>query len=591
MSAPNRNTLWARILADELARHGLVHVCVGSGSRSAPLVEAFVRDERFEVHPHVDERSAGFFALGIAASIDGPAAVVTTSGTATANLFPAVIEASQADLPLIVLTADRPASLRGLDANQTIDQAGLYGGYPRLAIDLAVPRPRAADLRLLRATVARAWAAATGAGGIPGPVHMNIQFEKPLEPTDVPGDIPEGDPALDTAIRGREDGRPFTVIAGYRGGAEAGAALASRWNAARRPLVVCGPSPDPRAGRAALALAGATGAPILADPLSGARYGPGAARAAVAWADAVLATAEARSALRPDLVIRVGPAPTSAEVNGFLSELGEVDHLVLDGGGRWKDHGARASGVVIGDPAMVLDAARAGAAPVDPGWREAWGVGSEAAGEVLAPILASEWFEGAIAARVVAGLPGGSTFFVGNSMPIRDVDGFAAPSDADIRMVGFRGASGIDGNVSGALGCCAGRRSPTAALIGDLTLLHDVGALLLADELPAPLQLVVVQNRGGGIFHMLPIHDFDPPFTRHIVMPHDVSIAAVAEAAGIPHRLTASTEELEVELREGWDRTGLRILEAPVDREQNWTRRRSALEAASRAAADRLAAR
>ncbi|MFV1987544.1 MAG: thiamine pyrophosphate-binding protein, partial [Gemmatimonadota bacterium] len=163
--APNRTTLWARVLVDELGRHGLVHVCVGSGSRSAPLVEAFGRDSRFVVHPHVDERSAGFFALGIAAATGWPAAIVTTSGTAAANLLPAVIEAAQSDVPLVVLTADRPALLRGLDANQTIDQVRLYGPYPRATIDLPLPRPRAEDLRLLRVSAARIWAAATGVTG------------------------------------------------------------------------------------------------------------------------------------------------------------------------------------------------------------------------------------------------------------------------------------------------------------------------------------------------------------------------------------------------------------------------------------------
>jgi len=589
MSAPNRNTRWARTLADELARHGLIHVCAGSGSRSAPLVEAFVRDDRFYVHPHVDERSAGFFALGIATSTGLPSGVVTTSGTAAANLLPAVIEASQTNLPLIVLTADRPAILRGLDANQTIDQVGLYGGYPRLAIDLPLPRSGGTDLGHLRASAARVWAAATGAGAVAGPVHVNVQFEKPLEPVEVAGDALPEDGTRDVATEGREPGRPFTLIAGHRDGAAAGPALAASFTAARRPLIVCGPSTDPRAGRAALAFAEATSAPLIADPLSGARFGPGAGRAAVAWTDAVLATPEVQSALRPDLVLRVGPAPTSAVVDGFLSALDETDHLVLDGGGRWKDHRARATGVVRADPATALDSARAGVSPVDPGWLEAWRTAAKAAGGVLSPILAEDWFEGTIAARVAAGLPEGSTFFIGNSMPIRDVDAFAEPSDVDVKAVGFRGASGIDGNVSGALGACAGRGVPTTALIGDLTLLHDVGALLLAEVLPASLQVIVVQNRGGGIFHMLPIRDFDPPFTRHIVMPHDVSLAAVAEAAEIPHRLIESTEQLEAELRAGQKSTGIRILEAPVDREQNWARRRSALADASRAAARAIA--
>jgi len=586
--APNLNTLWARALADEFARHGLHHVCVGSGSRSAPLVEAVARDPRLTVHPHVDERSASYFALGIAASTGRPAAVVTTSGTATANLFPAVIEASQSDIPLLVLTADRPARLRGLDANQTIDQAGLYGGYPRLAIDLPLPRP--GDVRQARVAVARVWAAATGALSAPGPAHLNIQLEKPLEPTPVPGDLPDDLSATEP----RTDGRPFTTVAAADVAAASGV-LARRLAGARRPLIVCGPG-RPEVGAAALALAAATGAPLLADPLSGARFAPGAAGSTISWVDAILAGEAARRALRPDLVVRVGASPTSAAVNGALAGWQRADHVVVDRGIRWKDHLALADEYIVAEPAAALARAaqsleaRAGSGvlPVEPSWAAAWRTASDAAGAALEPALRDTWFEGAAAAAVVRALRPGSTLFVGSSMPIRDVDAFAAASDVDVRAIGFRGASGIDGSVSGALGACAGAGRPTVALLGDLTLLHDVGALLLAGDVPAPFTLVVIQNRGGGIFHMLPIADFDPPFTRHVVMPHQVDFAAVAEAARIPHRLTPSIGSLEEALASGHEAPGIRMLEVPVDREENWTRRRAAIDAAGRAATEAL---
>ncbi|MDH3735231.1 MAG: 2-succinyl-5-enolpyruvyl-6-hydroxy-3-cyclohexene-1-carboxylic-acid synthase [Gemmatimonadota bacterium] len=590
MSAPNRNTLWARTLADELARHGLRHVCVGSGSRSAPLVEAFAADDRFMVHPHVDERSAGFFALGVAAATSAPAAVVTTSGTATANVFPAVIEAAQSDIPLLVLTADRPAALRGLDANQTIDQVRLYGAYPRATLDLPLPRPREGDLRRLRVAAARAWAAAVGAAGAArGPVHVNVQFEKPLEPVQVDGDVPD---ELEVAA-GRPNAAPHTVIgAGPAYSAADAEVLADRLAGARRPVIVCGPGVDPASGPAAIELAAKSGACLIADPLSGARFGPGADTVSVACPEAVIA--DHPDALVPDLVVRVGAAPTSAAVNRWLETLAGVAHIVVDSGSRWKDHSGVASLYVHGAPGPTLEAAaaRVDAEAGDAAWLVAWGAASRAAMRVLAEAIDPESpvFEGGVAAAVTGAVPEGGQLFVGNSMPIRDVDAFAAPSARAIRALGFRGASGIDGNVSGALGACAGASRPTAALIGDLTLLHDVGALLTADRPPAAVQIVVVQNRGGGIFHMLPIRDFDPPFTRHVVMPQNVEISAVAEAAGIPHRLTATVGDLAAELETGWSEPGIRVLEVPIDREDNWTRRRSALESARQAVARALAA-
>lgn len=589
MTAPNRGTLWARALAEELARHGLRHVAVGSGSRSAPLVEAFTRDGRFEVHPHVDERSAAFFALGIGAATGRPAGVVTTSGTAAANLFPAVVEASQSDVPLLLLTADRPARLRGFDANQTIDQPGLYGGYPRAAFDLPVATGRAGDLALLRAACARAWAWMLAPPS--GPVHLNLQFDKPLEPTPVEGDVEEGVGSTPVLGGAREDDRPRTGVWMPAAVSDAAlVALAKRVAAADRPLVVCGPTHDPARGPAAVALARALAAPLLADPLSGGRFARGAPGTTIARAEALLGREDARRTLAPDLVIRLGPAPTSAAVDRYLADHAGVPHIVIDRGRRWKDHRGLASEYVLADPS----AAAAGLADrlpedgADPAWRAGWLELEEAAVAALTPFLEGEWFEGAVAAQVAGAVETGGTLFLGNSMPIRDVDAFAGARDEPVRTVGFRGASGIDGNVSGALGAALALGAPATALIGDLTLLHDVGALLVGCRLEVPFRLVVIQNRGGGIFHMLPIREYDPPFTRHIVMPQDVELSAVAAAARIPHRLTATLEDLRVELTEDDRPPGVRLVEVPVDRHENWKLRRAALAAAAEAVAARI---
>ena len=577
--APNRNTLWARALVDGLARRGVTHACIGSGSRSAPLVAALAADDRFTLHPHVDERSAAFFALGVGAASGCPAAVVTTSGTAAANLFPAVVEASQSEIPLLALTADRPASLRGTDANQTIDQEDLFGRFPRTCIDLALPEPTAAGLGRLGAAVEAAWRAALGPPA--GPVHLNVQLAKPLEPANVPGDVPAGlAPRLpDLEAPAHEPGAPDP---------EAGPKLAALLRSSRRPLIVCGPNHRPEIGRAALTLAARVGAPLVADPLSGARFASGARRWTMGSADLALRSGDVAAALRPDLVVRVGRAPTSAAVCRYLERHRDVPQVVVDAAHRWRDHLATDASSLTGDPAVTLESAAAtSAGVVGDAWVERWRAVDRAARSAVEPALAETWFEGAIAAALAEGLPEATPWFIGNSMPIRDVDAFAHSADRPLRPLGIRGASGIDGNVSAALGAAAASGRPAAALIGDLTLLHDVGALLADRPAAISLHLVVIQNRGGGIFHMLPIREHDPPFTPYVVMPQSVEPGAVAAAAGIPHRLVASVADLREALQppsaESENR-GLRLTEARVEREHNWKQRTAVIESAKEAA-------
>lgn len=578
-AAPNRNALWARALVDGLARRGVSHACIGSGSRSAPLVEALAADDRFTLHPHVDERSAAFFALGVGAASGRPAAVVTTSGTAAANLFPAVVEASQSEIPFLALTADRPAALRGTDANQTIDQRDLFGRYARRSIDLALPEPTAAGLARLGAAVEAAWRAALGCPA--GPAHLNVQFAKPLEPVRVPGDVPAGlEPRLSgSAAPGDEPG----ALPPHAGGE-----LAVLLQRARRPLLVCGPNQRPGIGRAALALAARARAPLVADPLSGARFGSGAERWTMSGADLSLRADEVAAALRPDLVVRVGRAPTSAAVCRYLERHADAPQFVLDATHRWRDHLATNARPLTGDPVATLErAAAADCGEAEDAWLGRWRATGRAARRAVEPPLAEAWFEGAVANAMAESLPEGTPWFIGNSMPIRDVDAFTRATDRSLRPLGLRGASGIDGNVSAALGAAAASGRPAAALTGDLTLLHDVGALF-ADRPPGiSLHLVVIQNRGGGIFHMLPIREHDPPFTPYVVMPQSVDLGAVAAAAGIPHRLVSSAAELREAVKAPVPDPkgrGLRLTEARVEREHNWQQRTAAIENAKEAA-------
>jgi 2-succinyl-5-enolpyruvyl-6-hydroxy-3-cyclohexene-1-carboxylate synthase len=571
--------LWAGALVDELARHGVEHVCIASGSRSAPLALAFAGDERFTVHSLLDERSAGFFALGIGRASGRPAAVVTTSGTAAANLLPAAIEASLGESPLLLLTADRPAYLRGLDANQTIDQVKLFGSYVRLFVD--VPLPAASDLALrhLRVLAARAISAA---GVLPqGPVHLNVQFDKPLEPTPVIGDVPdslfEGEVE---AVRGRGDQVAFTRLDGAHSASEGLVErVTDRIGRARRGLIVCGPTTRRELGPAVLELAAATGFPVLADPLSGARYQRGASTHAIAGYDLFLAHTPLWESLDPDLVIRIGAAPTSSSTLRFLDACRDSTQLVIDVGERWKDHLARAQEYVRVDPAELCEAVAGRLEPdVDADWAASWSELGNKTRFVIERAIETEFFEGAVAATLSMCLPEESTWFLGNSMPIRDVDAFAPARDWRLHTIGHRGASGIDGNVSSALGASVAGAGPTVALLGDLTFLHDQNGLLAASRERLPIVIVVIQNDGGGIFHLLPIRDYDPTFTDRIVMPHGLDLARISRVYDIPHRLADSTAELESAIAEGIEDGGPRIVEIPIRRERNWKIRNGVLD-------------
>ena len=549
LSSRNRNELWARTLLDELARSGVREVVVAPGSRSTPLVLAAAADPRFRITVQVDERSACFLALGVGKATGTPAAVITTSGTAVANLLPGVVEAAQSETPLLLLTADRPPRLRGADANQAIDQVHIFGRYVRMFRELSPAQVSEDALRHLRSVAVQAVAASVGDPG--GPVHLNVAFEKPLEPVPVPGDLPEGlgrgSPLL---VPGRPGGLPFTRVSPRRSlpdpaGVEI---LAERLRRAARPLLVAGPVPRPwEVGPALLGLAD-LGFPLLADPLSGARFGaPGRDRAGeggvrgsrkgaqpgvIAGYDLALRSPEVRKRLRPDLILRFGASPTSASLLTLLEECGGEPQVVVDSGERWKDHLAVASHVVPWDPARTASALaeRLVGGSLRASWVREWQRVEATVSQTLAGPGGHDggFFEGTVLAEVAARIPEEALFFVSSSMPVRDLDAFGAPRGAGPLVLGNRGASGIDGIVSTAIGASLGSRRLVVAVLGDLALLHDMNGLLAAHAPGVRVLFVVIQNDGGGIFHLLPVREFDPPFTRLVATPHGREVDRIA---------------------------------------------------------------
>ena len=597
VSEPDRNAVWAGAFAEELAHAGVRDVCVAPGSRSTPLVLACARLGAFRMRVHLDERSAGFFALGVGKATGTPAAVITTSGTAAANLFPAVVEASQSESPLLVLTADRPHRLRDSDANQAIDQLRLFGLFVREFFEVAPAEVGGPALRHLRTLAARAVASAVGLPA--GPVHLNFPFEfpfdVPLEPQD---DTPDGAPdgalveAHPRAARGCAGERPYIRVRPRRPRLDKGEldALAERLAASRRPLLVVGPTPEPdRLRTAVVSFASAVGLPVLADPLSGVRYGPDGEACIYGAYDLFLREPRARSALAPDLVLRVGRSPISAALLDYLADAAHEAHLLIDPSFRWKDHLAVASDVVRADAADTLTrlAERGRPARLDSDWCALWTRLERAASVALTDLLQSreegERFEGMVAQQTLRAMNVPGTLFVSSSMPIRDLDAFGGRHAVPLRVLGNRGASGIDGIVSTALGVAAGAGEPVVALVGDIALLHDANGLLAAREPDAQVVFVVVNNDGGGIFHFLPVRAHEPHFTRLFATPHGIEPERVAALYGLSYE-RAEPETLAERVREAVTAGGTRLIEVRTDRETNRRRRDAAIERARAAA-------
>ncbi|WP_459193975.1 2-succinyl-5-enolpyruvyl-6-hydroxy-3-cyclohexene-1-carboxylic-acid synthase [Halosimplex sp. J119] len=572
MTAPNRATLWGRTLADELAASGVTAACISPGSRSTPLTVAFAEHPDIEVYSVLDERSAGFFALGRGRRTGEATALVCTSGTAAANYHPAVIEASQSRVPLLVLTADRPAELSDSGANQTVDQTKLYGDAVRWYRELPEPAPEARRLRSLRVAADRAVAKTTGAN--PGPVHLNVPVAKPLEPVERADDVP--DSLAETAPLG-SDGRdgPFVETSGgtLTPDDRTIEGLAAAVESAERGLVVAGPlNPGVCDPEAIDALLDATGWPLLADPLSGLRYGPLVDDHLVCGGyDSYL---DAEGWPDPDTVVRIGASPTSKVLRRFLADA-DARQFVVDPAGDWPEAEFTATDYVEADPTAVAsalaerldDSAVPGSNSSLTAWRDRFERAERDHWDVVTSGADERFFEGAILADVVAEAPDPATVFVSNSMPVRDCDRFGRPHAAGLTVLGNRGASGIDGITSSALGAGSATDDPLVLVTGDLAYYHDMNGLLSVARCGVDATIVLVNNDGGGIFHLLPIESFDPPFTDQFKTPHGLDFEPSADLYGLEFRRVDDRESFVEAYRDSLASDGTQVVEVTVDGE------------------------
>jgi 2-succinyl-5-enolpyruvyl-6-hydroxy-3-cyclohexene-1-carboxylate synthase len=520
------NLGFARALIGELQAAGVATAFVCPGSRSAPLALAIAEHPRLQHSVHVDERSAAFQALGFAKASGQPVVLLCTSGTAGANFLPAVAEAAQSRVPLIVLTADRPPELRAWGAPQTMEQRTLYAGFARWSEEAPCPSERGAERAYARALARRAVIEATGFK--PGPVHLNLPFREPLLPSVI--GAPE--------IAGRASSSEFQAPDARIDPSLAGS-LASELQGIERGVLLFGPDNwDPARADAAHALAAKLGWPIVADPASDLRAGSPADGAVIHGADLMLRDVAVADALRPDRIVRFGGQPTSAAIVAWMARHPDADVWLADPANGFRDPQHRANRWLRASPsefcelaASVADQVKAPAA-----WLVQWQRADRVARAAADAALDSElrFLTPHIARSLWSGLPAGATLYVANSMAIREIDLFAGPRTATLRVLANRGVNGIDGQVSAALGAAAALRRPTVLWCGDLALLHDVSGLLSGRMHGSDLTIIVSNDDGGGIFEYLPAARLvsRPVFEELFAVPHGIDLCELARGLG-----------------------------------------------------------
>jgi 2-succinyl-5-enolpyruvyl-6-hydroxy-3-cyclohexene-1-carboxylate synthase len=566
MDPTNANTALASAFAEELARSGLRLAVISPGSRSTPLAVALWRQPEIEVSVIVDERSAGFFALGAAQASGEPVALLCTSGTALVNYHPAVVEADESGIPLLVLSADRPPELRGIGAGQTIDQIKSFGASVRWFCEVGTHEADDGGLLHYRSVACRALAKARGEVR-PGPAHLNLPWREPLAPVPVEDAVTATDPL---ALEGR-DKRPLTAVtkidlepsvflldemAGHIGDAISG-------------VIVAGRQLDPELREPLAHLARVSGFPILADPASQLRCGPHDRSHVVAAYDLLLRDEHFARSVVPELVLRFGAMPTSKPLRGWLAASG-ADEIIVDPYGGWNEPTNHAAAVLRADPtelasgwATRLEGLEGRERPLPDRWLEAENAAQTALDEAFAR---AEITEPALHRALGAAHQDGDLVYTSSSMPIRDQEAFLAPSTADVSFLSNRGANGIDGLISSGIGAARAGGRPTTIITGDLGLLHDLGGLAALREVETPVRIVVIDNGGGGIFHFLPQEGAMPEdeFEALLGTPRGVDAGKAAALFDLPHRRLESFGELSEALTAG---TGL--IEVRTDRHAN----------------------
>lgn len=592
---------------DELARAGLRHVVICPGSRSTPLALTFASLPVIHSWMHIDERSAAFFALGMAKRLDQPVALLCTSGTAAANFLPAVAEAHLTHIPLLVLTSDRPHELRDCGAPQAIDQNRLYGTHTKWFVDTALPEATNAALRYIRTIANRALAQTQE---IPsGPVHVNLPLREPLTPAPIPGQplppLTDRDPL---AWQGRADNQPYTRVHRDQHTSTIAEntirALAARIRTSPRGLIIVGPQTDMELTSPVLQLARQTGYPILADPLSQMRGAGNEQDALICSYDAFLRDKRFLNHHAPQTILRFGAMPTSKPVLLYLQQFATCPQIIIDPHHVWEEPTQLAEQILYCEAknfCMELlqalsefdfsgdQGAQADLSASRLTWTRTWTTADKVTRQAISASINdfSALFEGRIFTELATLLPTDALLYAGNSMPIRDMDTFFWPREQSVRCLGNRGANGIDGVISSALGASAASEpgEPATLVIGDLSFFHDLNGLLAARLHSLNLTIILVNNDGGGIFSFLPQAAYREHFEQLFGTPTGLDFRPIVETYGGTFQSISRWDEFRQAFKASQAACGLHVIEVPTERESNVVMHRRLWQAVEQALA------
>jgi 2-succinyl-5-enolpyruvyl-6-hydroxy-3-cyclohexene-1-carboxylate synthase len=556
-------TAYVAAFVDELARAGIYDVIVSPGSRSAPLALLFAEHSQIKIWMQMDERSAGFFALGMAKAKRQPVALLCTSGTAAANYYPAVIEACYSRIPLLVLTADRPHELRDVGAPQAIDQINLYGKYAKWFIDVAPADNAEIMLHYMRTLAGRA--VGTTTSGTPGVVHLNFPFREPLVPN---LSLP------DLWLGGYRPGRNQYVKV-QTGASELDPrqlqGFVETLKGVQKGIIVCGPLDDPQFSQEVTHLAAKLQFPVLADPLSQLRSGSLPKEWIIDSYDAFLRNETVKKNLEPELIIRFGAIPTSKPLLLYIQAQPKTHQIVIDKDGGWQEPSLTASDMLYLDPARFCRQLSQAVDKRETSTR--WGIQWKELNEIsrshmLKEGVKNDLFEGQVIIELQKLMPEGASLFVGNSMPVRDLDTFFAVTNKNIRILGNRGANGIDGLVSTALGASVGS-SPLVLVIGDVSFFHDLNGLLAAKLHGLNITIIVLNNNGGGIFSFLPQAKDEKHFEMLFGTPIGLNFEHPVNMYGGSFTRVSDWQEFRKIVAHCIAAGGLSVIEVPTKRKEN----------------------
>jgi 2-succinyl-5-enolpyruvyl-6-hydroxy-3-cyclohexene-1-carboxylate synthase len=567
MNFSNRNTLWASMFVEELAHQGLTTVCIAPGSRSTPLTLAFSEHPDIDVYLHHDERCASFFALGAALASERPVVLVCTSGTALANFYPAIIEAYQSQVPLLILTTDRPHDQRDSGANQTINQVGLYDNHTLWSVDVAPPEADPSDrtLRYLRTLAGRAFSTANGMRK--GPIHLNFPFKKPLEPTEVVSDQPSESTLKGLGFGGRDKAFVQFERGTLTPTSEQIDQLINTISHNRKGIIVCGPrSPKDTFPQALIQLADKIGYPILADSLSGLRYGPHASDLVLGGYETFLRN----FSKQPDVVLRFGAMPTSKHLGQKLATWSDSTQITISDDGQWQDPVYGSSQTLWADPTMVCEALTENLeVEKDQDWISQWIQTEAVCRKNILIELDQTWMEETVVSDVVEALPNLAALYIANSLSVRHLDQFALPNSKKLMMFGNRGVSGIDGTISSAAGAASKIDQPMVLITGDLAFYHDLNGLLALKQYGIKLIIVLINNDGGNIFRRLPIAKHEPPFNELFLTSHGLTFESAASLYSLNYSNPSDRDEFQAAFQQALIEKNSHIIEVMFDGEQN----------------------